>query len=113
MLPFRICRSVAAGICSLHSHMERLLLLVMLRDLPAAGRSARGTQGVTFLAMLFSLGWAVSPADWLPCLNRQAREHVRCWPARARAPQLALRHSRAGATPGHGAGSHLLGTRLP
>lgn len=59
----RICRcSVVAGISSLQSHLERLLLLVVLHDLPAAGGSAWGTQGVAFLAMLFSLGWAVSPA---------------------------------------------------
>ncbi|KAL4432408.1 hypothetical protein ABPG77_001707 [Micractinium sp. CCAP 211/92] len=51
--------SVVAGISSLQSHLERLLLLVVLHDLPAAGGSAWGTQGVAFLAMLFSLGWAV------------------------------------------------------
>ncbi|KAL4430699.1 hypothetical protein ABPG75_005955 [Micractinium tetrahymenae] len=51
--------SMAAGISSLQAHLERLLLLVMLRDLPAAGGSAQGAQGAAFLAMLFSLGWAV------------------------------------------------------
>lgn len=51
--------SVVAGITSLQSHLERLLLLVMLRDMHAAGGSAQGTQGAAFLAMLFSLGWAV------------------------------------------------------
>lgn len=64
MLPFAMC-SVVEGVALLQAHVERLFLLVLLRQLPAGGVPAGGggdvvgTQGVAFLAALFSLGWAV------------------------------------------------------
>jgi hypothetical protein len=62
---------VAEGIVSLHAHLERLFLLVLLQDLPAAGGTPQGTQGMAFLAMLFSLGWAVSGCWALPASSVQ------------------------------------------
>lgn len=65
------CSVVDGGFASLQAHVERLFVLVLLRQAPgaaaaAAGRggggggSAESAQGVAFLAMLLSLGWAVS-----------------------------------------------------
>ena len=59
---------VVECIVALQGHVERLFLLSLLTDLPGSsggggscrvGR-AQDTQGVAFLAMLFSLSWAVS-----------------------------------------------------
>lgn len=48
------------GIASLQRHVERLFLLVLLHPASdAAGGSAESARGVAFLAMLFSLVWAV------------------------------------------------------
>lgn len=45
----------------MQQHVERLFLLVLLHPATAAaGGSAEAAQGVAFLAMLFSLVWAVS-----------------------------------------------------
>lgn len=112
--------SVVAGITSLQSHLERLLLLVMLRDMHAAGGSAQGTQGAAFLAMLFSLGWAVSP----PCYSSpvafcswsclQGQPALMAYPCLIENPSGAVpRAARAGAAAGHGLSSHLLGPSLP
>lgn len=55
--------SVVGGISSLQRHVERLFLLVLLHPATAAaGGSAEAAQGVAFMAMLFSLVWAVSCA---------------------------------------------------
>jgi hypothetical protein len=62
---------VTEGIVSLHAHVERLFLLVLLQDLPAVGGTPQGTQGMAFLAMLFSLGWAVSGCFMLRALPPQ------------------------------------------
>ena len=66
---------VVEGIVALQGHVERLFLLALLADLPGNGGGGAGgvgggsgsrvgraqdTQGVAFLAMLFSLSWAVS-----------------------------------------------------
>lgn len=51
---------MVGGISSLQRHVERLFLLVLLHPATAAaGGSAEAAQGVAFMAMLFSLVWAV------------------------------------------------------
>lgn len=54
---------MVGSIASLQAHVERLFLLVLLRELPAAGGGPQAAQAAAFLAMLFSLGWAVRHAQ--------------------------------------------------
>ena len=68
-VPSMTC-SVAEAAASLQTHVERLFLLALLRGAGGlaaeaeGGGGGAGSDGPAFLAMLFSLGWAVSWRVW-------------------------------------------------